>query len=151
GQGFYFGDTWEWNGSYWLNHFGLTGPSPRKCGNRCVWDHVRQRAVLYGGSDQQGSLTDMWEWNGAWSQVLPVNTPSTNTFGMVHDAARGVIVKNSNTVPPAIWEFVPGPAVTPSANSYGAGCTGPNGVPYLTNVAGSLPRIGSTLQLRMTS
>lgn len=151
GQGTFFGDTWEWNGAYWLNHFGMTGPSPRKCVNRLVWDGVRQRAVLYGGTSAQASLTDMWEWNGAWSQVLPANNSGTNTFGMVHDESRGVIVKLANTVPPAIWEFVPGPAVAPSWNTYGAGCAGPNGVPLLTNLGGSLARIGSTLHLRMTN
>lgn len=51
----------------------------------------------------------------------------------------------------ATWEYVPGSSVPATFATYGTGCAGPAGVPALSNVAGSLPRIGSTLQLRLTN
>ncbi|MFY9341510.1 MAG: hypothetical protein WAT39_03410 [Planctomycetota bacterium] len=151
GQPAYFGDTWEWNGSYWFNHFGLAGPAPRQVLHRMVWDGVRQCAVLYGGSNQSGSLTDMWQWNGAWSPIVLQNNPGTNTAPMVFDRARSVVVKLNNTTVPAIWEFVHGPSMPATFVSYGAGCAGPAGVPLLANIPPSLPRIGTTLQLRLSN
>jgi hypothetical protein len=150
GQGAFFADTWEWNGSQWVAHFGVVGPSPRRAAVNLVHDAQRNRTVLHGGSDGTGSLNDTWEWNGsAWSQLQPQGVPGGYLAGMVQDDARGVIVAIVGQN--GTWEYVPGSAVPATFTSFGSGCAGPAGVPSLSAVAGSLPRIGTTLQLRLTN
>jgi hypothetical protein len=152
GQTAMFGDTWEWNGSQWLNHYGSNGPAPRRSSHHLVHDPLRNRTLLHGGSWQQGVYSDTWEWNGsAWTQLLPNASFSGYSNGMVHDSARGVVVMLRDGNPVSTWEYVSGATVPATFATYGAGCAGPNGVPQLTNVAGSLPRIGSTLQLRLSN
>jgi hypothetical protein len=144
----YLGDTWEWNGTYWFNHYGIAGPSPRM-GARLAFDSRRQRTLLCGGVDSSGALQDTWEWNGsAWTQLAPTGTPGVYPTDLVYDAVRDVFV---TIAAGTTWEHVPGNIVPATFVSYGAGCVGPNGTPLLTNVAGSLPRIGSTLQLRLSN
>jgi hypothetical protein len=141
------GDTWEWNGSYWFNHFGVVGPSPR-ADARLAYDSRRQRTLLYGGY-AAGLFQQTWEWNGsAWTQLAPTGTPGQVPTELAYDAARDVFVTMTSGT---TWEYVPDNTVPATFSSYGAGCAGPNGIPVLTNVAGSLPRIGSTLQLRLTN
>jgi len=69
--------------------------------------------------------------------------------GIVHDDARGVLVTVNDSY--ATWEYVAGATVPATFTTYGGGCAGPAGVPALANVAGSLPRIGSTLHLQLTN
>jgi len=150
GQPTFFGDTWEWNGAQWIAHFGIAGPSPRRANSRLVHDRLRNRTVLHGGSNGMSTLQDTWEWNGsAWTQLNPQGVPATFLVGLVHDDGRGVLVTVNDSY--ATWEYVPGATVPATFTSYGTGCAGPAGVPSLGNVAGSLPRIGSTLQLRLTN
>lgn len=150
GQPAFFGDTWEWNGTQWSAHFGIAGPSPRRANGVLVYDRLRNRTVLHGGSNASSTLQDTWEWNGsAWAQLNPQGVPATYLVGVVHDDARGVLVTVNDTY--ATWEYVAGAAVAATFATYGTGCAGPAGVPALSNVAGSLPRIGSTLQLQLTN
>lgn len=147
---FVSGDTWEWNGSQWIAHFGLPGPPARR-NHGMAYDSDRRRVVLFGGGTLQNSLTDTWEWNGsAWAQLAPVGNPGTGTSGLAYDLARGVMVTWRGVQNPSTtWEYVAGPGVPATFAVYGAGCLGPNGVPALTPVGGSVPRIGSTLQLQV--
>lgn len=150
GQPIFFGDTWEWNGSQWLAHFPVVGPTPRRAPGVLAYDRLRDRTVLQGGSDGNGLLSDTWEWNGsAWTQVQPLGVPVGASIGMVHDDLRGVMVLP--TIPNTTWEYVPGNAVAATFATFGSGCPGPAGVPTLTNQAGSLPRIGSTLHLHLAN
>lgn len=143
------GDTWEWNGTYWFNHFAIAGPSART-GARLAYDSQRQRTLLHGGVDASGALQDTWQWHGgAWTQLTPPPTPvGTYPSDLVYDASRDVFVTVAGGT---TWEHVPGNIVPATFVSYGAGCAGPNGVPQLSPVAGSLPRIGATLQLRLSN
>lgn len=145
------GDTWEWNGSYWYNHFGLAGPPPRRYAPM-IYDSHRQRVVLFGGGTSSGGLTDTWEWNGsAWTQRFPIGNPGTWASGLVYDSERGVMMTRTNHTSPQTWEYVDDSGAAATYAPYGAGCAGPVGVPQLANVAGSVPRIGSTLQLQVTN
>lgn len=147
------GDTWEWNGIYWLNHFGLPGPPARRAAGRLVRDGVQQRTLLYGGSTLTSTLFDTWSWDGsAWTQLAVTGDPGAGAAELVFDDARGVFVTTREwAAPNTTWELVAGPTVPASWNEYGAGCPGPAGVPHLGNIAGSLPRIGTTLHLQLTN
>jgi hypothetical protein len=88
-----YGDTWEWDGSSWLQR-AAPGPLPRH-GHALAHDSARGVTVLYGGVGAGlplfgTPLTDTWEWNGtAWTRRLPANDPGPRTeFGMAFDVAR---------------------------------------------------------------
>lgn len=152
GQSISLGDTWEWNGTYWQNHFGLAGPPARRY-HSMAYDSHRHRTVLYGGSVSLGALTDMWEWNGsAWTQLQPIANPGDSVAGLAYDSSRGVMVtwKGSQS-PSQTWEYLAGPGVPATFATYGAGCAGPNGVPQLDSIGGSVPRVGTSLQLLLSN
>ncbi|MEZ6035981.1 MAG: hypothetical protein R3F29_00780 [Planctomycetota bacterium] len=136
-------DTWEWNGSYWFLHFGVASPPARELAG-LAFDRHRNRAVLLGGIGQSGLLNDTWEWGGAaWTQVAVQGPP--NGFGSLsYDPMRGVMVAMRGG---STWEYVADANAPASFSTYGAGCVGPAGVPSLDHVSGSLPRIGSVLQM----
>jgi hypothetical protein len=53
------GATWQWDGKHWAQR-GDFGPAPR--GSLAMaYDNVRDRVVLFGGSDAQGHYGDTWE------------------------------------------------------------------------------------------
>jgi hypothetical protein len=150
GNEYDLGDTWEWNGSQWLNHFGLPGPAPRQ-GARLAYDGQRQRVLLYGGF-ASNPLQETWQWQGgAWTQLQPTGLADTHPTDVVYDSNRDVFVVVTASTGNKTWEYVPGNTVPASFAPYGAGCAGPTGVPQLSNVVGSLPRIGSTLQMQLTN
>ncbi|MCB9879791.1 MAG: hypothetical protein H6835_19545 [Planctomycetes bacterium] len=139
-----FGDTWEWDGSQWSKYFALPGPSPRRLASM-AYDTVRQRAVLYGGFDG-APLTDTWEWDGAdWTQVLVPGMGAAQSIA--YDVTRDVIVGWTNNA--RTFEYLPG--VVAAFDTYGSGCAGPAGTPDLHAVGGSVPRIGTTLQLEVSA
>ena len=45
------GDTWEWDGTTWINRTPATNPSARS-GHAMVYDSARGRVVLFGGYDR---------------------------------------------------------------------------------------------------
>jgi hypothetical protein len=69
-----FGDFWKWNGQGWteLKPGGPT-PGPRQ-NHAMVYDPVRRKTVLFGGSACQSGtcqiLSDTWEWDGrVWTRI----------------------------------------------------------------------------------
>jgi hypothetical protein len=78
------GDTWEWDGTQWLNVTPAgTSPSPR---NFCAmaFDLRSGRVLLFGGND--GSYqNDTWQWDGiGWTQLNPATQPAARQqHGMV--------------------------------------------------------------------
>ena len=73
----YSSDTWEWDGVTWQSLSPLVRPSARAVHAMC-FDPVRQRVVLFGGEDRNGTqLGDTWEWDGnTWTQRAPAVSPS---------------------------------------------------------------------------
>jgi hypothetical protein len=88
-----FGDTWEWDGSDWLQRSPLLAPSPR-WGHAMAHDSRRGRTVLFGGGDQSATVDDTWEWDGfTWRVVLPPTRPGPRYgHAMAFDEKRGVVV-----------------------------------------------------------
>ena len=78
--------TWTWNGTQWTLA-STTGPSARY-NFSMAYDSMRQRVVLFGGSDaNQNELGDTWEWNGAqWIQTSDQDILPRAEFGIVYDS-----------------------------------------------------------------
>jgi hypothetical protein len=92
----YFGDTWEHNGSNWVQINTTTSPAARAY-HAMAWDSARQRTVLFGGYYYDGNthyLNDTWEYNGSnWVQVTTANSPDPREgHVMAFDAGRGRVV-----------------------------------------------------------
>ncbi|HSD86862.1 MAG TPA: kelch repeat-containing protein, partial [Kofleriaceae bacterium] len=118
------GDTWEYDGSTWLQITG-SGPSPRG-GAAIAWDDDRGRAVLYGGSVGTSYVGDTWERVGTtWSAITTSVGPQSRTAtAMAFLPARHAVVlfggdlffgKASDTweYDASGWRQVTGGATTP--------------------------------------
>ena len=58
-----------------------------------VYDSVRHRMVLFGGSDNEGALGETWEWDGtSWLRRDVPGPVHRFSHDMVFDAERGVCV-----------------------------------------------------------
>lgn len=86
------GDTWEWNGTDWIER-SPTGPLPPPRGGAAMtFDSVRERVLMFGGYDNtRGELEDFWEWDGqSWTPIERMTHPrGTLRPAMVFDATRG--------------------------------------------------------------
>jgi hypothetical protein len=73
-------DTWEWDGSNWINVSPKESPEGRtKPG--MAYDENRGVVVMFGGVGRDGLLCDTWEWDGKkWAQICPSDCPSAR-FG----------------------------------------------------------------------
>ena len=92
---FDFADTWEWDGTTWIERRPATSPPPR-FGHAMAYDAARGRVVLFGGYDFFSglALADTWEWDGnTWVATTPATSPP-GRYGqaMVYDSARQRIV-----------------------------------------------------------
>lgn len=78
------GDTWEWNGSTWLQRT-IDTPSVRY--NHCMaYDEQRSVIVLFGGTN---APEQTWEWNGtAWSLRSSAGPFFTLRNAMAYDTLR---------------------------------------------------------------
>jgi hypothetical protein len=69
-------DTWEWDGSQWMERTPLNPPTERDV-HAMAFDSLRGVIVMYGGWGRLrpgdtgiGQLVDTWEWNGdQWSWI----------------------------------------------------------------------------------
>jgi len=86
------GDTWEWDGKRWVE-MKVTSPSPRN-GATQVYDSVRGKIVLFGGSTQTGVLGETWEWDGKqWIENRAALTQGRFNCVMAYDSARRKIIR----------------------------------------------------------
>ncbi|HEX9956771.1 MAG TPA: CSLREA domain-containing protein, partial [Fibrella sp.] len=88
-----FNDTWEWDGTNWINVTPATGPQTRN-GHVMAYDRARKKVVLFGGSSSAGYLADTWEWDGTnWAQVQPTSSPTARGgYGMTYDETSQKVV-----------------------------------------------------------
>jgi len=128
-----FGDTWEWDGTSWIERTPATSPTPR-FGHAMAYDAARGRVVLFGGYDFISGqvLADTWEWDGTnWIATTPATSPP-GRFGqaMAFDASRQRIVlfggAGESSELADTWEWDGStwiertPATSPPPREYGA-------------------------------
>src|SRR5438105_4916475 len=77
----------------WTQLSPASSPSARS-GHAMAYDNASAQVVLFGGSDQYGTLGDTWVWDGSnWTQKYPVNSPSTRSVhAMAYDTANAQVV-----------------------------------------------------------
>jgi hypothetical protein len=149
-----FADTWEWNGTYWQEAFGVASPPPRGQ-TALAFDEVLGRSVLFGGFGSS-SFADTWEWNGTdWkAQLVGAKNPpamSGHTMAFDNRRARTLLFGMTGSTPPTVhfWERIT--VQDPQAKwvAFGAGCTGTAGTPVLAPDAGQLPWIGEAFTTKL--
>jgi hypothetical protein len=100
-------DTWEWDGTDWIELSPATLPSVRG-GHALAYDGARGVTVLTGGHriDEFAMSDETWEWDGAdWTLRSPANRPGARTFhAMAYDSTRGVTVLFAGLDFPAIGQ-----------------------------------------------
>ena len=88
-----YDDTWEWDGSDWLERSPAESP-PARTKFAMAYDATRGVVVLFGGEGQDGTLGDTWEWDGeSWVQRHPPTSPPARCcHTMLYDIQRGRVV-----------------------------------------------------------
>jgi hypothetical protein len=84
-------DTWEWNGTGWLQRRTATQNDPGgRFGHAVAYDSHRKRLVLFGGRNLGTVAGDTWEWDGErWQLKLLFGGPSArDQHTMVYDTVR---------------------------------------------------------------
>ena len=98
-------DTWEWDGTNWLQIQTANSPSPRS--TPLTYDITRGRIVLFSGT----SANDTWEYDGVdWTQVNPlVSPPARNLHQLAYDLDRSRVVmyggNDFSTQIDETWEY----------------------------------------------
>lgn len=89
---FSYGDTWNWNGSNWVQSFPAVSPAPRYLMGS-AYDATHGQMVIFGGVGVAGYLGDTWVYDGAnWTQKFPAHTPPARAASMmVYDPNRAAV------------------------------------------------------------
>jgi len=88
----WLGDTWEWDGTKWMQ-MNVAGPSPRN-GAAAVYDSLRKKIVLFGGSTQTGVSGETWEWDGReWKENDAARTEGRFNCVMAYDESRANVIR----------------------------------------------------------
>lgn len=128
-QGLIYNDTWEWNGTQWLQIQTATTP-PGGGDFAMAWDPNRQRTVLYVGNE-------LWEFDGSdWIRRLStVAIPPANGNAMVFDVVHNsmLVVGDDHST------RLIGDVAAPQLIVLGTGCNGTNDPPILN---APMPHLG---------
>jgi len=106
--------TWEWNGTTWVQRSSAGGTPAARQSARMVFDAARGVAVMCGGysNANQVTLGDTWTWNGtAWTQVASVPV-TMHSHVLAYDGPRQRVV---------LWggrQVLPGPVVQDLDQAY---------------------------------
>ena len=97
-----FGDTWQWDGQDWTQ-LANSGPIPRGAASM-VFDSIRNRTVLFGGSAPVQQLLDTWEFDGQeWTQEADTG-PQVDSPAMAFDSTGArVLLFDSTAVRTWSW------------------------------------------------
>ena len=90
----YMNDTWEWDGSKWLQAVTDIAP-PGRIKHAMAYDARRDVVVLFGGIDENDKdLGDTWEWDGVkWEKRHPIaNPPDRCCHAMMYHPQRGKVI-----------------------------------------------------------
>ncbi len=79
-SGYFYDDTWEWNGTSWTQKNPVSKPSTRYY-HSMTYDVLRNIVVLFGGTGNSMSNQETWEWNGTdWVQRTGNTCTGTNCY-----------------------------------------------------------------------
>jgi hypothetical protein len=159
GQGALLADTWTFDGVDWTSVMTASTPIARVYGSMTT-DVLRGRTTVFGGLPNTVNfycVQDQQEFDGvAWTPVTAANTPSGRfEHATVFDQGEQRLLMYGgweqvmNYSLEETWSFIPAPL--PSWTRYGSGCPGSNGTASLDAQAGSLPALGATFLLALTS
>jgi hypothetical protein len=146
-QAYYLQDTWEWDGTSWLQRTPASSPLPRY-EHQLAYDATTRTVVLHGGVYHNGSTfvlhTDTWEWDGTtWTRRSTATNPGGSTgFAMAHHGASGRTLLHGNA---GTW--LHGPVLRGAATPFGQGCAGTRGLPVLTSNEPFLGNLGFGLDV----
>jgi formaldehyde-activating enzyme involved in methanogenesis len=105
-----YNTIYEYDGSDWTDKTPVgTKPTARSY-MKMVYDSVRQKCVLFGGSIAAGISNETWEWDGTdWSLLAPTISPSArHTFALAYNSDREKVILyggNSGSYINETWEF----------------------------------------------
>lgn len=93
GESEYLDDTWEYDGTIWVEINSSLSPASRDS-HAMAFDDLRNVVVLFGGYDSSGILlNDTWEYNGAWREVETLQTPPERYHhALAYDENRDVTI-----------------------------------------------------------
>jgi hypothetical protein len=102
GQNDLLDDTWEYDGTSWLQASPTASP-PARAGHAMACDVARGRTVLFSGTSfNSATLPETWEYDGAtWTQMHPPVSPAYGSADewMVYDSVRARMVLLETTYP----------------------------------------------------
>jgi hypothetical protein len=92
-----YADTWEWNGSAWVDVTPLFGGPGGIRDHALAYNPGAQQVLLFGGSTATGLSAKTWTWNGAsWTDITPTDpllSPiARSRHAMAYDDTRKVAV-----------------------------------------------------------
>ncbi|MBN2491919.1 MAG: hypothetical protein JXQ29_13815 [Planctomycetes bacterium] len=123
-------ETWEWNGSDWVQRNPVSSPSARQ-EHALAYDAARRWVVLFGGYDTKVPLSDTWTWDGTnWTELKATSTPPCGIA--TYDGLRQHVVLvamgggDTRTDPWLLTAATRARFVTT-----GTGCGGASGVPRI--------------------
>ena len=90
--GFEQADTWEFNGTAWLNTSSTNNPAPRQ-GHAMAFDRMMGYTLLFGGLKPGALFGDTWRWDGVNWTLITTNGPSPRAYhAMAYNDNCGVAV-----------------------------------------------------------
>jgi len=151
--GFYLADHWEFDGTDWTQVTTPTMPTARSH-HAMAYDIAAGHTIMFGGYGS-GTLDDTWQFDGVdWTPLAPTTSPSPRYSGaMSYDSARDrMVMVGGYGLTASGWTYLGDTWVlgaAGSAETYGSGCVGSNGIPALAPA--STPSLGQTYSLDATS
>ena len=87
----FFGDTWVWNGTNWVQQTPGSSPSARRT---VLATDPAGNVMLFGGGGPSGALADTWVWDGTnWNQQSPATSPTARDLhNMAFNPNVGAVV-----------------------------------------------------------
>jgi len=105
-------DTWEWDGTDWIERTPATHPTNHFAGRAC-YDSGRKRVVLvwgYAAAPDSGVQMETWEWDGDdWLKRQVSGPPGRVATGLAYDVDRQKVVLYGGLAPTSAysdtWEW----------------------------------------------
>jgi hypothetical protein len=87
-----FNESWWFDGDDWHLVPAASRPTPRSS-PAIAYDWVRDRTILFGGTQGGALFGDTWEYDGVhWTQISTVHAPSARATPVAFDLNHGCTV-----------------------------------------------------------